>query len=379
MPATLDPIIFGAKKNIALKGFNIGSLVKAITFDLEEFDKRGVQGLVIKSTDAEKLIKYEAANKDLKEPYLMAGVLKKDLVLVIRDAKDAKFEQMAVLVKGYADIKEKLAESSAAVVNLQEGDKTIDGAAKAQADKFKTQVQGKADADFGEITGNVLLCAHGTPETKPGRVIGTALGHMSAKEVADLLTKNSDKSKTLAKDYSGKITLSGCFTASGGPEALKQDDAFAKKVWDELKERGFDRCSVVGMPGVAMTARGNEKDNDGTPMQRGDKAVWAKSEEQLEAYSKQSKKIREELDMLVDKLVATGKSYQGDKATFLAGDVAKKVLGAIADKEKALESIRKEMEVIEAEAKKYGDVDGKLLAHVTGTFGLRVVKRELLG
>jgi hypothetical protein len=379
MPSVLSHVVYGEKKNIALKSYNVGSLVKAVTFDLEEFGKRGVQGLAIKTTDADKMIKYESANKNLKEPYLMAGVCKKDLVLVVRDAKDPKFEAMAVLVKGYADIKEKLAASSSAVVNLDEGDDAVDESSAALADKRGTAVQGKDDADFGNVTGDVALCAHGDPQTSAGRVIGVKLGEMTPKEVADLLTRNKDKSRALARNYSGKITLVGCFTASGGPEALKKDDPFAKKVWDELKARGFDKCSVVGMPGVATVAQATRKDDGGTGMKRGDTAVWAKSEEQLEAYSKQSQKIRGEIDDMVDKLVKAGKAQKGDKAAFLASEPAKKVLAAINDKEKALESIRKEMESIQADVAKYGDVDGKLLAHVTGTFGLRVVKKELLG
>lgn len=379
MPSVLSHVVYGEKKNIALKSYNVGSLVKAVTFDLEEFGKRGVQGLAIKTTDADKMIKYESANKNLKEPYLMAGVCKKDLVLVVRDAKDPKFESMAVLVKGYADIKEKLAASSSAVVNLDEGDAAVDRSSSALADKRGTAVQGKDDADFGSVTGDIALCAHGDPQTSAGRVIGVKLGEMTAKEVADLLTRNKDKSRALARNYSGKITLVGCFTASGGPEALKQDDPFAKKVWDELKSRGFDKCSVVGMPGVAMVAKTTSKDDGGTGMKRGDTAVWAKSEEQLQAYSKQSQKIRGEIDEMVDKLVKAGKAHKGDKSAFLATEPAKKVLAAINEKEKALESIRKEMESIQADAAKYGDVDGKLLAHVTGTFGLRVVKKELLG
>lgn len=377
MPATLNPIIYRTQKNFAFRNYDFGKIVSAISEDLKEFGQQGVQGLPVKKDEADRMIKYHSQNKSLREPHLMAGVVGKDLVLVIRDAKESKFEAMAVLVKDYVGIKADLAKNSAAVVNLAKGDKTIDPAAAAQADKFKTAVQDKSDADFGTVTGNVVLCAHGTPETAPGRVIGVKLGKMTAKEIADLLTKNPDKSKRLAREYAGKITLSGCFTASGGPEALKQDDPFAKKVWDELKARGFTRCSVVGMPGVAMTARGARTDDEGTAMKRGDKGVWAKSEEMLEAQAKKAAQIRKELDALVDALVKAGKNYKGDKSIFLGSDVAKKSLAKINEKEQALDTIRKEMESIKKDAEKYGDVDGKLMAHVTGTFGLRVVQREL--
>jgi hypothetical protein len=376
MPAQIDDIIYGKDKKIDFKKFNIGSLTKAVTFDLEEFGERGVQGVAVKTQDAQNTIKYCEA-KGLKSPYIMAGLCKKDLVLVVRDGTDKNFEQMAVLVKGYADIKAKLAGNTAAVVNMDKGDATIDNASRLQANKFDTTVQDKQDSDFGDVTGNILLCAHGDPKVNVGRVIGVNLGGMTATQVADLLTKKGDKSKRLAKDYDGKITLSGCFTASGGPEALKADDPFAKKVSDELKKRGFTKCSVVGIPGVAMTADKGEKDDDGKRMKEGDKAAWVRSEEMLEALDKKAKVLRDEIDKLTDGVIEAGKKVSGDKSAFLGSPKVKAILGVIAQKQEALNSLKGEMTSIQADQAKYGDVDGKLMAHVTGTFGLRVIQASL--
>ena len=100
MPATISPVIYGDKKNIDFSKFNIGSVLKAITYDLEEFGEKGVQGVPVKSSDATRLVKYQSANKNLKDPYLMAGLCKKDLVLVVRDKKDAKFEAMVGIGEG---------------------------------------------------------------------------------------------------------------------------------------------------------------------------------------------------------------------------------------------------------------------------------------
>ena len=100
MATKLSPIIYGEKKNIDFSKFNIGNVMKAITYDLEEFGDKGVQGLVVKSSDALRMTKYEAASKKHKDPYIMAGVVKNDLVLVVQDKSDSKFEAMSVLVKG---------------------------------------------------------------------------------------------------------------------------------------------------------------------------------------------------------------------------------------------------------------------------------------
>src|SRR5689334_9286448 len=100
MPTKLDRIVFGESKSIDFEKFNIGAVVKAVAFDLEEFETKGVQGLAVKTDDAKRTITYcEAAR--LKQPYIQAGVFKNDMILVVRDKKNDKFEEMAVLVKNY--------------------------------------------------------------------------------------------------------------------------------------------------------------------------------------------------------------------------------------------------------------------------------------
>ncbi len=261
MATKLDPIIFGDKKNIDYTKFNIGSLIKAITFNLEEFGKKGVQGLPVKAKEITALVEYEKAAKRAKEPYLQAGVCKKDLVFVVRDKKNDKFEAMTMAVKDYTDIRGELAQSSAVVVNVEpdKTDTTIPANAAKQANRFGTGVQAQEDADFGGITGNVVLCAHGAPKVVPGRVIGAEFGEKNPQQIVDILIGSKDKDKRIGKDYSGIITLSGCFTAAGGPEADKQDDPFAKKVLDLLRSKGYDKLSVKGMPGPSVTRDSGEK------------------------------------------------------------------------------------------------------------------------
>ena len=378
MPAKLSPIIYGEKKNIDFSKFNIGNVMKAITYDLEEFGERGVQGVPVKTSDALKMKKYHEANKSLKDPYFMAGVVKNDLVLVIHDKVDGKFEAMSVLVKNYLGLKKQLAKSNSAVVNMDRGDDTIDDASDAKGKKLKAKVQEDDDPDFGGITGNVLLCAHGTPKTKPGRVIGTHLAGKKPAELCDLLTNSKDKAKRLSKDFSGKITLSGCFTASGGPEKDKQDDPYAKKVWAEMKKRGYKKLSVEGMPGPSWTASDSSlKDGHNKVLKRGDEGVWAKSEEMLEAQEKQAAKIRKEIDSMTDKVVKAWQKFKGDKETFIAHPDVKKQLAKINAKEKALDSVKDEIAKIKKDNKDIGDDRGKDIKALIGTFGLRVIRHEL--
>ena len=150
--------------------FTLGSFSKAVAFDLEEFGQKGVQGMVIDGKPVEALMSYwkKALTKE-SEPYVLAGVASNGhLYVAIRDKKKADFEQLAVAVKDYAGKREQLAKNSAAVVNINDDpeDSIIKGAAKAQADRFKTTVQSEEEADLGKVTGNVVLCAARSPRAR---------------------------------------------------------------------------------------------------------------------------------------------------------------------------------------------------------------------
>lgn len=321
MVATLNPIIYGRGKKVDFNKYNDGSLLKAITFDMKEFDQRGVQGLAVKMPDANRMIKYEKANKNRKDPYLMAGVCKKDLVLVVRDKSDAKFEAMTVLVKGYTGIKDKLAKQSASVTNIHPGkDKVIESSVKDTAAKLKTKVSD--DPNYGEITGNIVLTAHGRPKVMPsGRVVGDKLGRKSPKQIVELLTGSKDPKKRVGSDYNGTITLCGCFTASGGPEAEKKDDPFAKKVLDLLRKKGFKKLSIVGYAGATITVSKGGTDSKGTRVRRGDEKVLAN--QPTGAERKKAKKLEE----AITKAMKARNSLVGDYNTALqARDAARRVL-----------------------------------------------------
>jgi hypothetical protein len=368
MATKLDPIIFGESKNIDFKKFNIGALTKAVTYSLEEFGKKGVQGLAIKSKEVNALLEYEEKAKRAKEPYIQAGVAKKDLVLVVRDKKNDKFEAMTVVVKDYTDIRDQLANNNAAVVNIEpnKADTVIPGAAKAQADRFGAAVQAEADADFGGITGNVVLCAHGAPKVLPGRVIGVELGELTPAGIIELLIGNKDKAKRIGKDYDGTVTLSGCFTASGGPEADRQDDPFAKKVLDSLRSKGYSKVSVVGMPGPSWTSRADTKtDSHGTTVKTGEKAVFPA----MSDYSTGVNALRKKIDTLTDGLLAAAKKSP-DPKNFMATPGAKNVIQQI-------DKLEKEMKEVAARLNKQGT--GESIAGLKGTFGLRQIQAQVPG
>ncbi|MFG6414829.1 hypothetical protein ACG02S_13090 [Roseateles sp. DC23W] len=155
----------------------------------------------------------------------------------------------------------------------------------------------------------MVLCAHGRPKGLPsGRVIGEEFGHRKPEDIVKLLTGHKKASERIGKDFNGKIVLSGCFTASGGPEGSKQDDPFAAKVLAVLRKKGYAKAVVVGMPGPSITAREDgEKAGDGQTMKRGDKHVLV-NQNSVENIRKLDKLEAEE-KKLAEKLTSTVDSY----------------------------------------------------------------------
>ncbi|MGO9256294.1 MAG: hypothetical protein ACLQU1_08340 [Bryobacteraceae bacterium] len=373
MPTHLDRVIFGAQKDINFAKFHLGSLIEAVSNDLEEFGEKGVQGVKVLGADIERLIKYEKTNQRAKEPYIQAGTTQKHLVVVVRDKKNDKFEAMAYAVKNYEDVRDKLAKSTAAVTNLDKKDPVIDPAAERQAQKFGTKVSDEGEEDYGKITGNIILCAHGRPAAVPsGRIIGDQFGKKTPEEIFKLIAGDRDPNKRIGKDYNGIVTLSGCFTASGGPEASKQDDPFAAKVLQLLRNNGYSKVSVVGMPGPSITAKAGDKDSGGTPLKPGDKYVQANIPGTKEYVEKKRldaavDKARVPYNEAIEKCNATVDPYNNAKAAYSATvDPYKKASAAynatVEPYKKALEAKKaatadKKVEADAAFAKAKADLD----------------------
>lgn len=412
MATKLDPIIWGSDKSMNYSKVSTGALAAAVSGDLVEFGEHGVQGVKLAS-NLDNFLKYEKNAKRAKDPYFMLGVhANGSLILVLRDKKNADFEAMEIAVKGYEAIKNKLAAASAKVVNVSE-DKAEPIIAKnsaAQADKFKVPLSTADNPDFGGITGTVILCAHGRPEALPsGRIIGDRLGPHTPEQIVTLLTGDKDPAKRIGKAYDGKIVLSGCFTASGGPEASRQDDPFAAKVLALLRKGGYSKLTVVGMPGRAQTASGDQTDSGGTPMKRGDKSVkpfaaTAEQERMLDRLQVErdalGDKVNEQakvLNPLIDKRNETKKAHQDLVAEFTelkkdtklspeafmtdpaTLELGKKIAAAAKKREdaKAAEGLArteydKRFAAYEKKQKELDDTGlAKTVAGFTGNFGLR--------
>lgn len=380
----LESVFFGDGKNVKPSAMKFDQILNKVTPEIEaDFQRAGLPtsaGLAIKDKEARALLATETTKPRAKDPYVQVGIWKKDLVLAVFDKSDSKFDAYEVLVKGYETVKAKLAEKQTKVVNLAVGDKAIDGASAAQAKKFGTQVKTANDMDLGGLTGDLVLCAHGTPKVLPGKVIGVKLAGKTPDQLVELLTGNQDKSKRIAKDYSGTITLSGCYTASGGPEADRQDDVYAKKLLDALTKKGYKKVTVVGMPGPSWTAKKEGiKDKHGTELGIGEKGVWHSGQGALalRALELKAKPLRKELDTLTEALIkASGKAK--DPAAFLTSDQAKPILAKLRDLERKLHSVREEVEYVKKQHEDAGgDKRGMDIAHLKGTFGFKALQDAL--
>lgn len=412
MATKLDPVIFGKDKSINYSKISVGALAQAVSEDLVEFDEHGVQGVKL-GGNLDNFLKYEKAAKRAKDPYFQMGVHSNgSLVLVLLDKKDTKFEAIEIAVKGYEALKNKLAASTAKVVNVSEDkdEPIIKKNSAAQADKFKTTLSNEDDPDFGSITGNVVLCAHGRPAALPsGRLIGDRLGPHTPEQIVKLLTGSKDADKRIGMSYNGIVTLSGCFTASGGPEAEEQDDPFAAKVLALFRKAGYSRLSVVGMPGRAQTATEDVTDSHGIAMKRGDKSVkpfaaTAKKEELLDRLQTELNElvdpVKDQLEILnaaIDKRNAATKAHKAfvqqftdakkdtklepgaflaDPATIALGKkiaTAKATFEDLDSKQQAAQvEFDKRRAAYDAKDKELEDTGlAKRMARFTGNFGLR--------
>ena len=102
---------------------------------------------------------------------------------------------------------------------------------EAGAEKVSYQSLDRSDVDDDEDAS--ARAAKNGRSGKSG-FVGGSVASTGSSGPSVTLTADKDKAKRIGKDYRGTITLSGCFTASGGPEADRQDDVFAKKVLDAL-------------------------------------------------------------------------------------------------------------------------------------------------
>ena len=340
-----------------IANFDVGKLTKSVGDDLTRFNQKGVQGVVVKGTDAAKIVKEVIADlgaKKVKAPHLRAGVSGKDLIFLVTDSASPSYEKSCVLVADYVGLKDRLAKEKGAVVNLDPGDKVIDRAAKDMGKKFGAKPTTAATANFG-ITGTtaIVLLAHGDEDkNSTGQIYGKDFAGKTPAEIVKLLLDNPDAKKRLSPDYAGTIYLDGCFTAQGS--AMQN---YTKQVWDLLKGRGLTKASVKGNLGLAATTK------------KGDEIITTTEADERD------KKLRKQIDDERKlKLAAINKKYgalwaakykaKNDQAG-LKNDPETKKLQAEAD---ALEDALAKK--YQAEAKK---IPGLNVKNFVGQFGLSVL------
>jgi hypothetical protein len=340
-----------------IANFDVGKLTKAVGDDLVRFNKKGVQGVVVKGADATKIVaqvKADLAGKKVKTPHLRAGVSGKDLIFQVIDTADAKYEKTCVLVADFVGLKERLKKEAGAVVNLDPGDRVIDQAAKDMAKKMGAKPVTAPAANFG-ITGNtaIVLLAHGDEDkNSTGQLYGKDFAGKQPAEIVKLLLDNPDPKKRLSPDYAGTIYLDGCFTAQGS--AMQN---YTKQVWDLLKGRGLTKASVKGNLGLAATTK------------KGDEVITTTEADERD------QKLRKQLDGERKlKLAAINKKYN---ALYVAKYKAKNDIAGLKKDPEAIklqaEANALQVEIdkkYKAEAKK---IPGLNVKNFVGQFGLEVL------
>ena len=251
---------------------------------------------------------------------LYVGIAGSDLVCQIRDGNDAAWEDNTVMLKNYVGERTKMAK----VVDAASSMSTIPTtppSVKATADlagKRRSPPRSLKKSwrrrDLGDLTGDVVMCAHGTPASVGGRIVGVELGGKSPSQIVDLITASKDKSKRIPKSFSTKLILVGCFTASGScllpptpPTNPSPPSAAA-----ELSKRGYKNAAVVGMPGPAYVIPGQGfKDDHGEEIEQGE----VESEHSGDNTALLAT-IQKRIDANMDKLNAAQDNWKGKPEDF---------------------------------------------------------------
>lgn len=198
-------------------------------------------------------------------------------------------------------------DTGATVVNLQDGDKTIDPASKKQAVKFNgigsEALTRKSDLSGINTKKKIVLCGHGGGKADvKGDKMYTAkeFGGSSASDIIKFLIKEG-----LSPDYSGTIYLSGCHTAAG----YGDPKSFASKVHSGFASKGYKSLSVAGTPGEAWTTESGDKgaipsnvSEDLSRTIRKVEGTIGKLEKAMQAGVKDQKEAETQLKLLVSQI-----------------------------------------------------------------------------
>jgi hypothetical protein len=338
-----------------LKAFPLGNLPTLIGEDLKKQVGHPVQGLIIKSAEAKRILdetKKAVDDNKIATLHLTLGVSGKDMILL---ATDDGWEKFGILVAGYTDIiDQQKAPQKGVVVNLDPKDDTgrVPAAAANIAQKLNTTPVLKAgvgDKLVGIGAGNIVLLAHGEEDkTSSGQIYGKNFAGQSPASIIKLLTANADPKKRLLPTYAGTLYLDGCFTAQGA--AMKN---YALQVWNGLKAAGIPNVKVMGNLGAATTQQsGDELIN---PTLETDQY-----EEQLKAIKKRYEPTLAASNKKIMELMEACKAKGGNPAT-----------------DPAINAATAKMEAINAqllaESKQLLDKTPTRVKNLTGKFGVSTV------
>ncbi len=374
----------------AVANFDAGKLTKSIGDDLIAYVGRPIQGLVVKAAEATSIVKKlkeDMVAGKCAQPWLRAGLSGKDMIFLVTDLKNAKYERSGVLVADYKGIREKqkklLAETL--VANLDKGDRVID---KASADmRNALGAKGGGPSALGAIDGSaaIILLAHGDEDkTASGQIYGKDFAGRTPKELVAMLTANKDPKKRLSPTYSGTIYLDGCFTAQGGAMAN-----YTKQVWELLKAAGIRNCKVKGNLGAAATLQSGDELVTTTEAQEAvdklvakfEKALGVKAEDFDKALAKKEKDLKaaeatlEKLNSARANIWKTTFQKSNDTAGFKDAPLVKKIDAEIKAKvQPEIQQLSADIDTwTKAVIKLNGDVKkvpGYQVKNLVGQFGL---------
>lgn len=337
-----------------IANFDLGKLVKGVGDDLIKFVGKPIQGLVVKGTDATsvvKKVKEDMVAGKCAQPWLRAGMSGKDMIFLVNDLKNTKYERTCVLVADYKGIREKQKKllSDTKIMNLDKGDDVIDQAAKDM--RKALGVKPGSGKDLGAIDGSasIILLAHGDEDkTSSGQIYGKDFAGKSPKDLVAMLVDNKDPKKRLSPSYSGTIYLDGCFTAQGG--AMQN---YTKLVWELLKAKGIKNCKVKGNLGAAATLKSGDELVTTTEAEKAGEKLVAKAQKD---YEKQIAPAEAKLEEICKK------KYGGKQDANFKKDPDVVKLQAVIDK------LRKDaVKKLESDLKK---IPGYEVKNLVGQFGL---------
>lgn len=256
MPKKISSVIYEINVDSPNKmsNYDAGSLVKAVGEDLKAYCGRPVQGFVVASSVADKIMvtarKAHTGGK-LKHPIIRAGICGPELIFQVTDKDNAKYEEVGTLHKTYVQLRDKIEQEKPAIANLDPHDN--DSTDSANKMGHAMGVNAKHDMDrmpFGKLTGtkSLMLIAHGSvKETDEGDFLyGKNFAGKDPAALVKMLTENPDERKRLSPLYAGTIYLNGCYTAT--PD---KNWRYVEEVYKLLKAKGFTKLQVKGNIGAA--------------------------------------------------------------------------------------------------------------------------------